>query len=47
MGSFLLPIFLYGVDMFSFDGGVRFGNVDLAYLKHLHNACSEFFLQAN
>ncbi len=29
--------------MFSFDGGVRFVNVDLAYLKHLHNACSEVF----
>lgn len=29
--------------MFDFDGNLKFVNVDLMYLKHLHKACSEVF----
>ena len=31
--------------MFNLDGNLRFVNVDMDYLKHLHNACSEVFYQ--
>lgn len=29
--------------MFELDGKLKFVNVDMNYLKHLHNACSEVF----
>ena len=33
--------------MFKLDGNLKFVNVDMDYLKHLHNACSEVFYKPN
>ena len=33
--------------MFNLDGNLKFVNVDMDYLKHLHNACSEVFYKPN
>ena len=32
-----------GMKMFELEGNLKFVNVDLDYLKHLHNACAEVF----
>ena len=33
--------------MFQLEGNLKFVNVDMDYLKHLHNACSEVFYKPN
>ena len=36
-------IFWLEVKMFQLEGNLKFVNVDMAYLKHLHEVCTEVF----